>query len=80
MTEGYEIIVTADHGMNRDGNHGGSGDDERDVPLFCIGKRFEPGFHDEVIAQLGMAPLVCEMLGVPPSEVMVPVPIKHNFK
>ncbi|MGG4033885.1 alkaline phosphatase family protein [Paenibacillus cisolokensis] len=80
MTEGYEIIVTADHGMNRDGNHGGSGDDERDVPLFCIGNRFEPGFHDVVIAQLGMAPLVCEMLGVPPSDVMVPVPIKHNFK
>ncbi|WP_298838512.1 histidinol-phosphatase HisJ family protein [Clostridium sp.] len=37
---GYQIIVTEDHGMNSDCNHGGIEDDERHVPLWTIGEQF----------------------------------------
>ncbi|MFE1629526.1 alkaline phosphatase family protein [Brevibacillus reuszeri] len=75
MDEGYQIIVTSDHGMNPDGNHGGTGDDERNVPLYGIGSAFTPGVYDEAIPQLSVAPLICQLLGIPASEAM----IKHSF-
>jgi predicted AlkP superfamily pyrophosphatase or phosphodiesterase len=33
---GYDVIVTADHGMTADGNHGGNTKEDRHVPLFVI--------------------------------------------
>ena len=36
MERGYNILVTADHGMNADGLHGGTTPDVREVPLFFI--------------------------------------------
>ncbi|GED71649.1 hypothetical protein BRE01_53510 [Brevibacillus reuszeri] len=75
IDEGYQIIVTSDHGMNPDGNHGGTGDDERNVPLYGIGSAFTPGVYDEAIPQLSVAPLICQLLGIPASEAM----IKHSF-
>ncbi len=79
IEEQYEIIITADHGMHVDGAHGGSSSDERDVPLFCFGPRFVAGFHDEVIPQLEIAPLVCDLLGFKPSDQMDPIRFK-DFK
>ncbi|MDF2681501.1 MAG: nucleotide pyrophosphatase [Brevibacillus sp.] len=75
MEEGYTIIVTSDHGMNTDGNHGGTGDDERNVPLYGIGPAFTPGVYEETVPQLAVAPLICQLLGIPASEVM----IRHSF-
>ncbi|MFF2527395.1 alkaline phosphatase family protein [Brevibacillus sp. NPDC058079] len=69
--EGYQIVITADHGMNTDGDHGGTGGDERDVPLFIIGERVKPGYHEQVIPQLAMAPFICQLLGISKSEVMI---------
>ncbi|CAG9297739.1 alkaline phosphatase family protein [Celerinatantimonas diazotrophica] len=37
---GYQIIVTADHGMNNDFSHCGIRQEERQVPLFVIGDAF----------------------------------------
>ncbi len=74
MEEGYEVIITADHGMNPDGAHGGTTEGEREVPLFCYGSRFRPGHHEAIIPQLGIAPLVCELLGIPPSSQMGAAP------
>jgi predicted AlkP superfamily pyrophosphatase or phosphodiesterase len=65
MEQGYEIVITSDHGMSDEGQHGGITPEERDVPLFCIGTSIKPGLYDEVIPQLGMAPLICEMLAIP---------------
>jgi predicted AlkP superfamily pyrophosphatase or phosphodiesterase len=64
MELGYEIVITSDHGMNKDGSHGGTGTEERDVPLYLISSSFEAGYHEELIPQLSIAPLVCQMLSL----------------
>ncbi|MEB3102184.1 alkaline phosphatase family protein [Ferviditalea candida] len=71
MQLGYTILITSDHGMNRDGYHGGTGPDERDVPLYVIGTSFEPGIYEETIPQLAVAPLVCNLLSLPLAEGML---------
>ncbi|MDR7002616.1 alkaline phosphatase family protein [Neobacillus niacini] len=71
MKSGYHILITSDHGMSEYGNHGGITDGERDVPLFAISPRIETGIHEETIPQLAFAPLVCELLGIEPSDKMI---------
>lgn len=76
MSEGYHIVITADHGMNEFGHHGGTGAAERDVPLFAISPSFAPGIYtDEYLPQLLVTPMVCKLLGVEPTAVMTPGPI-----
>lgn len=67
---GYTILITSDHGMNTDGQHGGTGREEREVPLFLIGAGAEHGYHDGIVPQLAIAPLVCRLLSVPVSKEM----------
>lgn len=50
--------------MSEYGNHGGITDGERDVPLFIISPKVEPGIYGEVVPQLAFAPLVCELLNI----------------
>lgn len=66
----YQIVITADHGMNADGQHGGTSPAEREVPLFCIIPRFQPGVYDQLLSQLAIAPLVCRLLNLTRSEKM----------
>jgi predicted AlkP superfamily pyrophosphatase or phosphodiesterase len=40
LKEGYQVLITADHGMNDDRSHGGSLPEERQVPLFVFGSAF----------------------------------------
>ncbi|WP_110686436.1 alkaline phosphatase family protein [Salinicola aestuarinus] len=40
MAEGYQILVTADHGMNADRSHSGTLAEERRVPLWTLGGAF----------------------------------------
>jgi predicted AlkP superfamily pyrophosphatase or phosphodiesterase len=63
MNAGYQILVTADHGMNADKSHGGTLAEERDVPLYVIGECFS---HDAeaVPRQLELCGTVCELLGL----------------
>ena len=66
MERGYSILVTADHGMNADGLHGGTTPELREVPLFLIlpgiaGK----GDTRQTISQLQIAPTILKLLGVP---------------
>ena len=70
LAAGYEILITADHGMNADGQHGGSSQAEREVPLFCLSSHFEPGTYVEVLSQLAIAPLLCQLLSLPVAEAM----------
>ncbi|OIK12841.1 nucleotide pyrophosphatase [Bacillus sp. MUM 116] len=70
LEAGYQIIVTADHGMNDDGQHGGTTSADRDVPLFIMSERVKAGIYDEVIPQLQIAPLACELLSIQPSSAM----------
>ncbi|MGZ9585644.1 alkaline phosphatase family protein [Paenibacillus marinisediminis] len=78
--EGYNILITADHGMNTDGHHGGTGEAERDVGLIAIGDHFEPGNYTvQQLPQLALAPLMCALLDIPVSEHMVEIPI-HGYR
>lgn len=73
---GYTILITSDHGMNEDGQHGGTGNGERNVPLIAIGADFAPGdYTREELPQLALAPLVCRLLGLSPSPGMVSIPV-----
>ncbi|NJN57234.1 MAG: alkaline phosphatase family protein [Leptolyngbyaceae cyanobacterium SL_5_9] len=70
IAAGYQILITADHGMNTDGQHGGITADVRDVPLFCAGDRFVPGIYLDGLSQLAIAPLICKLLALPYGENM----------
>ncbi|EDM56786.1 conserved hypothetical protein, partial [Vibrio parahaemolyticus AQ3810] len=41
LADGYQIIVTSDHGMNNDLSHGGILPEEREVPMFVIGEKWK---------------------------------------
>ena len=60
---GYEIIVTADHGQDARGHHGGATDDQRDFALYYFGAGRGPA-PDVVLDQLALAPTVLTRLGV----------------
>lgn len=75
LEQGYDVIVTADHGMTDDGNHGGNSKEDRHVPLFIISNQVAPGKYDEVISQLQLAPLACRLLNIEPSPKMLAVQI-----
>ncbi|WP_022941595.1 alkaline phosphatase family protein [Psychromonas hadalis] len=63
MNAGYQILVTADHGMNTDKSHGGTLAEERDVPLYVIGECFSHDM-DAKPHQLELCGTVCELLGL----------------
>ncbi|MGB8212129.1 MAG: alkaline phosphatase family protein [Anaerolineales bacterium] len=70
---GYTVLVTGDHGMNKDGAHGGTTPEMREIPLFLIrpdsaGK----GDTKETICQLQIAPTICKLLELP-----IPGTMKH---
>jgi predicted AlkP superfamily pyrophosphatase or phosphodiesterase len=75
ISAGYSILLTADHGMNLDGQHGGTLPDVREVPLLCTGQEFTPGAYLEEISQLAIAPLICQLLALPYAEQMRPATV-----
>jgi predicted AlkP superfamily pyrophosphatase or phosphodiesterase len=61
---GYTVIVTSDHGMNSDGNHGGPGESETHVPFYTVGAdafTFDPDIR---VQQLQLAGTLCELLAI----------------
>lgn len=75
MRAGYQILITADHGMNADCNHGGTLPDVREVPLFGIGTHFTPETYLEGLPQLAIAPMICQLLSLPFGENMHSIPV-----
>ena len=66
LERGYDILITADHGINKDGMHGGTTPEMREVPLYLIRKDITGlGDTGQVISQLQIAPTVCKLLGIP---------------
>ncbi|MEN3751952.1 alkaline phosphatase family protein [Mangrovibacter yixingensis] len=63
LAEGYQVLVTADHGMNDDRSHGGILEEETCVPLFVFGDGFSK-LPDLTIPQTTLCGTVCELLGV----------------
>ena len=60
---GYQILVTADHGMNADRSHNGLLPEEREVPLIVLGDAFslDPAARPQ---QTELCGTVCQLLGV----------------
>ncbi|AOT69434.1 alkaline phosphatase family protein [Geosporobacter ferrireducens] len=69
----YQVLITGDHGMNAFGQHGGTGEDERIVPLWGIGSVLENRQFPQEISQLCIAPLLCQLLNIPKSKKMVDI-------
>ena len=70
---GYEVIVTADHGQDARGHHGGTSDDQRDFALYYFGEGAGPG-KDVLLDQLALAPTILTRLGVAVPETMKAAP------
>jgi predicted AlkP superfamily pyrophosphatase or phosphodiesterase len=62
IEQGYQLLITSDHGMNNDRTHGGTLVEEREVPLYLIGNRFS--HLDISIQQTELCGLICELLGL----------------
>ncbi|MFW5862348.1 MAG: alkaline phosphatase family protein [Spirochaetota bacterium] len=62
------LIITADHGMNIDGNHGGSDPLSLVVPLYVLAPGHDGGEATRPVTSLSLAPTISAMLGlhVPP--------------
>lgn len=74
---GYDIIITADHGMNTIGQHNGKDNSERKVPLYIISNQVEKGdFRQSTINQLEIAPLCCQLMGIKKSIKMKDITIR----
>ena len=64
--EEYTIIVTADHG-GHERSHGSDLPEDMTIPMFFIGKRFEPGRQLEGISILDIAPTIADIMSVMPA-------------
>lgn len=62
LQAGYQVIVTADHGMNNDRSHGGILPEERQVPLFVFGSAFRLG--EAAPLQTELCGTLCQLLNV----------------
>ena len=61
---GYEVIVTADHGQDARGHHGGTGPEQQDFALYYFGPAKGPK-PDTLLDQLQLAPTILKRMGVP---------------
>lgn len=66
---GYEVIVTADHGQDARGHHGGRDPLQQEAALYYFGPAEGPA-PDTVIDQLQLAPTILTRLGAPIADTM----------
>lgn len=66
---GYEVIVTADHGQDARGHHGGRGALQQESALYYFGPADGPP-EDTVIEQVQLAPTILSRLGAPIPDTM----------
>ncbi|MGL9998400.1 alkaline phosphatase family protein [Enterococcus sp. DIV1444a] len=69
LEQGYQVVVTADHGMDEFGLHGGSLEAHRAVPCYLFTEKRNQITAKE-IKQLDLAPLLCFFLGLAPAKEM----------
>jgi len=76
---GYTVFVTGDHGINKDGSHGGAAPEQRTVPFFAIQPNGQGrGDTGETISHLQIAPTILQLLEVPIPETMKEKPLAFN--
>ena len=67
VRDGYQILITSDHGMNNDLSHGGILPEELEVPLFVIGHRFSHQDQDLKKIELKQTDIcgsICQLLAL----------------
>ena len=62
LDAGYQVLVTADHGMNTDRSHNGLLAEEREVPLLVLGEAFSLDANARP-RQVELCGTVCALLG-----------------
>lgn len=73
---GYIVFVTGDHGINKDGAHGGTTSEQRTVPFFVIQPNGQGrGDTGEALSHLQIAPTVLSLLGISIPETMKHAPL-----
>lgn len=78
LEAGYQIIVTADHGMNNDKSHGGILPEEMQVPFYVFGDAFSKADKTDVtIKQTEICGTVCELLNIPHDKPVTNVLLKR---
>lgn len=70
---GYEVMITADHGQTDRGHHGGTEAVMREVPLYYFGDASGPD-TSQVLDQLQIAPTVLQRIGAPIADSMQMAP------
>ncbi len=76
---GYTVFVTGDHGINKDGAHGGTTSEQRTVPFFVIQPSGRGGGEvDESISHLQIAPTILNLLDVPIPSTMKEKPLTFD--
>lgn len=63
LEQGYEVIVTADHGMDEYGLHGGNLSQHREVPFYLLSETIELP-KEQPMSQLKLMPFIAEILGI----------------
>lgn len=75
LADGYQVMITADHGMDSMGFHGGTLSEHREVPLYIFSPSLNKfGSEDVPIPQTTLAYLACLLLGVDPAPRMKQFP------
>lgn len=75
IENGYSVFVTADHGINDDGHHGGTESIVRDIPFYMIGENtISLPSSEETLDQCGIAPSILNLLNVPIPNTMTTAP------
>jgi predicted AlkP superfamily pyrophosphatase or phosphodiesterase len=73
---GYTLLVTGDHGINKDGAHGGPAPEQREVPLYLIRPDATgQGDTKQIASHLQIAPTILNLLGIPIPETMKHPPL-----
>jgi predicted AlkP superfamily pyrophosphatase or phosphodiesterase len=75
---GYTVIVTSDHGMSDDGNHGGPDENEATVPLYTVGADIFTLDEAAQPKQTELAGLICELLDIENHGLSVPNLLKSD--
>ena len=70
----YEVILTADHGQDDRGHHGGTGEAQLDFAFYDFGDSPLPP-EDEVLDQLALARSLLTRMSVPVPPTMTAKPI-----
>lgn len=64
LEEDYQVLITSDHGMNRDHSHSGILPEEREIPLLVAGDAFSHDRHAHP-QQIELCGTIASLLGAP---------------